>query len=290
MEFNTQLPEGWQQHVNEAYRNSGVIEGVTDINTIIKMAIDGRNLKSDHIRIPGSEATPETKQSFLDEMITKVPELMAAPVEGGDMSAMFERLGRPKKADEYQLGDMPDTVKEKFTGLTEKAFELGISNTQMKGIADTLVSDLNTANDTKKQAMSSEQALMREAWGQTYDQKLASLSHFTKQTGFSDDFVDAVGRGEIDAKNMQALSKVMGSFEWTGIEIGSQPGDPGSGITPMQAEQQLEEIMGNKDSAYYDASNPAHKTTVDKVHELVVAAESGKKLTDADKFRQSLGG
>ncbi len=290
MEFNTQLPEGWQQHVNEAYRNSGVIEGVTDINTIIKMAIDGRNLKSDHIRIPSSEATPETKQSFLDEMITKVPELMAAPVEGGDMSAMFERLGRPKKADEYQLGDMPDTVKEKFTGLTEKAFELGISNTQMKGIADTLVSDLNTANDTKKQAMSSEQALMREAWGQTYDQKLASLSHFTKQTGFSDDFVDAVGRGEIDAKNMQALSKVMGSFEGTGIEIGSQPGDPGSGITPMQAEQQLEEIMGNKDSAYYDASNPAHKTTVDKVHELVVAAESGKKQTDADKFRQSLGG
>ncbi len=286
-EFNTALPENWQQSLPEEIRNSGVLAEVKDVAAIAKMAVDGRNLAADHVKIPGESATPETRQAFLDDMMTKVPELVAVPKDGSK-DAFYKRLGRPEAATGYDLGEIPETVKEKFTGLAAKAFELGMSNDQMKGIAETLVGDFNTGADAQKLAQETEQATMKQAWGQTYDSKLTKLSHFAKQTGFTDDFVSAVGAGEIEAVNMQALDKIMGGYEGGGIEIGKQPGDPGSGVTPMQAETQLEEIMGNKDSAYYDVSNPAHKTTVQKVHELVIAAESGKKQTETDQFRDAL--
>jgi len=286
-EFNTALPEGWQKALPEDIRDSGVLADVKDIASIAKMAVDLRKLSSDHIRIPGESASTEDRQAFLDDMMEKVPELVAVPKDGSK-DTLYKRLGRPDEATGYDLGDIPDPVKEKFAPLTAKAHELGMTNEQMKGIADSLVTDFNASSDAQKTAFETEQATMKQAWGQTYDSKLSKLSHFAKQTGFTDDFVNAVGAGEIEASNMQALDKIMGGYEGGGIEIGKQPGDPASGITPMQAEEQLEEIMGNKESAYYDVSNPAHKSAVAKVHELVTAAESGKKQTEADVFRQSL--
>jgi hypothetical protein len=285
MEFDTSLPEGWQQSLPDDIRDSGVLADVKDISAIAKMAVAGRQLMSDHVRIPGESATPEARQEFIKTMTEKVPELVAV---SEDMS-MYDKLGRPASAEAYDLGEMPADIKDKFGSLTAKAHELGLTNKQMAGIAGTLASDHQVAQDATKAALSAERSAMKEAWGETYDTKLNELKHFAKQTGFTDDFVSAVGSGEIESANLKALDNVMGAYEG-GVEIGNQPGDSNVGITPDQAEKELDEIMGNKDGAYYDVSNPSHKATISRVHELVGAAEAGKKQTESDEFRRSLNG
>ncbi len=91
--------------------------------------------------------------------------------------------------------------------------------------------------------------------------------------------------------NMKAFDKVMEGFESSGPRIGSETGFGGStNLTPYEAEAQLTEMQNNKDHPFNNPGDPMHTDAKKKFVELVTAAESGKPVSESDKFRAALMG
>ena len=104
-------------------------------------------------------------------------------------------------------------------------------------------------------------------------------------------FHDFIKEGMTGLANMKAFDKVMEGFGSPGPRIGDeQGGDVFTHLTPAQAEMKLDEIMNNKEHAYWQGASPAHAAAVQKVVELTRAADAGNKPTESEKFRAALYG
>jgi len=278
-EFENALPENWKSVLPEDMQANGVLATATTVESLAKMAIDGRNLANTALRIPSDDATPEIQSDFRKDLMTKMPDLMFKPnAENPDGYAEIAKtMGMPESAEGYTIGEMPDAIKENIGKIAALAHKANMTDDQFKAIADGIIGDYKASSDVNAGNVDIERGKLKEAWGDAFDKKVGLAEHFAKQVGFSDEFVSAIKDGTISSADMQALDKVIGGFEGEGVDIGRQPGNVDVTMTPAEAEERINDIMGNKGHAYWDASNPAHKAAVDKVVKLAEYAEAGKK-------------
>ena len=284
-----ELPDGWRDELPADIKDNGALNEVTTIDQMATMIVNGRRLQTNQISIPGEDAPKEKREEFIKDLQTKVPDLVYVG-EGVDMSSVYDRMGRPKEATDYEIGDIPDPLKENFSTLSAKAHEAGLSKNQMKVVADTILEDFNASVAESAAATDAEKLKIKAEWGETAGVKQKTAADFAKRLGFTDAFADAIEEGVIGAANMKAFDKMMGGFESPGPRIGGEQGDPTTNFTPGEAELKLEEIMGNKDHPYWDGANVAHKAAVDRVIELTRMADAGKPKTESEKFREALYG
>lgn len=290
-DYNGELPDNWRDVLPEDMRGNGVLETVKNINTLAKMAVDGRALANTAIRIPSEDASADDQKAFKDDLMKKVPDLMFKPnLESQDsINDVMKTLGMPTEAEGYTLPEMPDTIKDSIKGLTVKAHEAGMTNKQFSAITGAILDDYKHNSDEAYGQLEVQKQELQKEWGAAYKQKVETISHFAKQTGFSDDFIAAIDDGQIDMANMKAFDNVVQGFEGEAIEIGRQPTNPNAIMTPAEADSRLDELMGNKDHAYWHPENPGHAAAKEKVIELGKLAETGKK-TETEEFRESLMG
>jgi len=113
-EFDGNLPDDWKQALPEDMRSNGVLDTVKHIETLAKMAIDGRTLATNALRIPSSDASDEDQKAFRDDLMTKLPELMYKPDLDSpeSLTQTMKVLGMPDNAEGYELPDMPDPIKD----------------------------------------------------------------------------------------------------------------------------------------------------------------------------------
>lgn len=284
-----ELPDGWRDELPADIKENGALNEVTTIDQMATMIVNGRRLQTNQISIPGEDASAEKKGEFLKDLQTKVPDLVYVG-EGAEMSNVYDRMGRPKDHTEYEIGDIPDPLKENFSTLSEKAHAAGLSKNQMKVVADTILEDFNASAATSAAATDAEQKKLQAEWGDAAPTKQKAAADFAKRLGFNDAFADAIEEGVMGLDNMKAFDKMMTGFESPGPRIGDESGAGVTTLTPGEAELKLEEIMGNRQHAYWDGASPAHKAAVEKVVELTRMADAGKKPTEVDKFRDALYG
>ncbi len=285
-----ELPDGWRDQLPEDIKTNGVFDDIKSIDQMAKMIVNSRQLQTKQISIPGSDASAEAKSTFYKDLQTKVPDLVYVG-EGADMSTVYDRMGRPGSSSEYNLGDVPDPLKDNFSNLAGKAHELGISNKQFKGITDMIVGDYTKSADLHAGRVDELGKALDKEYGEARGEKLKTATNFAKQIGFDDTFVAAISDGEVSVDNMKALEKVMGGYKSSGPNIGDEDGAGGfTHLTPDQAELALSEIEKNKEHPYWDNSSSAHTAAVKNYVELVRAAEAGKELSETDKFREALAG
>jgi len=291
-EENYKLPEDWRTSLPVEMQSSGVLENVNSIETLAKIAIDGRNFMSTALRIPSAEATPEDQSAFRNDLMTKLPDLMYKPKEDDPESfkAVMKTLGMPAEVDGYELPDIPESMKENMTSLVSRAHSAGLTKAQLKAITGGIVDDYNASTLAQTNSLKDARSELQTEWGSAYQSKVETIKHFAKQTGFSEGFIEAIESGQVDSTNMKALDYVIKGFEGNALEIGRQPNDPSAAMVPSEASSQIDEIMGNKEHAYWQPSDPAHKAAIEKVLELGRIAEAGRVLTDADKLRMALAG
>ena len=284
-----ELPDGWKDQLPEEIKTSGVLDDIKTIDQMATMVVNGRKLQSNQISIPGEDVSPEKRDEFLKDLQSKIPDLVYVG-EGADLGNIYDRMGRPKEATDYKLPDIPDPLKDNFATLSVKAHELGVTDKQLSGITDSILGDYN--NSLNKQAVAKETSTsaMKKEYGEAFEDRKTSTANFAKQVGFDDGFVDAVKDGMIGLDNMKAFDKLMGGYESPGPKIGDELGQEFQHMTPGQAELKLDEIMNNKEHPYWDGANPAHDAAIAKVIELTRAADMGKEVTEADKFRDALAG
>ena len=284
------LPEGWRDQLPEDIKANGVLDDVKTIDQMATMIVNGRRLQTTQISIPSVDASPEKRTEFLADLQTMVPDLVYVG-EGADLSVLHDRMGRPKTAEEYKLGDIPDPLKGNFTKLAGKAHELGVTEAQLKGITESIVGDYTESLNLAATATEAGKAEVKALFGEAAPEKMTAAADFAKQLGFDEGLVSAIRDGTVGVNNMKAFDDVMQGFGNVGPRIGDDPGgDPALHLTPDQAELQLAEIFDNKDHPFHQGASPAHDAAVKKVVELTRAADAGKVLSENDKFRDALHG
>ena len=284
-----ELPDGWKDQLPAEIKDNGVFNDITSIDQMATMIVNARKLQSNQISIPGGDVSPEQKDVFLKDLQAKIPDLVYVG-EGADMGKIYDRMGRPPEVTGYELGEIPDPLKDNFAGLSAKAHEAGVSSKQMKVITDSILGDYTSNLNTRTVELDEMGKAYTKEYGEAVDDKKKAAASFAKLIGFDENLVNAISDGTIGIDNMKAFDKVMGGFESPGPRIGDEHGQEFTHLTPNQAEEKLSEIMNNTKHAYWNGSDPAHDAAIKKVVELTRAADLGKKASEADKFRDALAG
>jgi len=285
----SELPENWREDLPEDMRGNGILDTVKTMDNLVKMAIDGRTLATNSVRIPSEDAAADVRAEFQENILQKMPSLMAKPdFENDDnVKALMRSMGLPEESSGYTLPEIPESLQSNMDKLTESAHAAGLTNKQLNAITEGIVSDFKANTDEAYGALEEQKQALKTEWGAAYDQKVETISHFAKQTGFSEEFVGAIKSGQVDSTNMKAFENVVNGYEGEAVEIGRQPTNPEFIMTPAEADARLNELMGDKDNAYWHPEDPNHQAAKDKVIELGKLAETGE-MSESERFRQSL--
>lgn len=201
------------------------------------------------VTLLGDDATPEQKAEF------------------------YTKLGRPSEAKEYGVA-LPEGVTDdtRLNLMRDKAFELGISDAQFKGLAEADAAYISMAtqniNDEAKISVADATAALKKEWGAAYDLKVAGIDIAAQKLGFDTAQLNALrtSMGPVEAmKFVDGLNTKMGDHDY----------DSGEGImpnhkTPEQAKTELSELSMNKEfmDAWLEKSHPGHKAAVEKKSSL----------------------
>ena len=230
----TELPDGWKDLLPDDIKTSGVLNDITTIDQMATMVVNGRKLQAKQISIPSEDASPEARDTFLKDLQGKIPDLVYVG-EGADLNVLHDRMGRPKEAPEYQMGDVPDPLKDNFATLAAKAHELGMSDKQMKGVTESILGDYNNNLNLMAGNMDTMNQEMKAEFGDSVGFKKESAAAFAKKLGFDDNMFGSIEAGNMGVTNMKALGKLMEGFESAGPRIGDEAGDSGfTHLTPFQ--------------------------------------------------------
>jgi hypothetical protein len=194
---------------------------------------------------------------------------------------IYDRLGRPEKADAYKL-TLPEGVQlnaEAAKPIFEKAHELGLSQKQLDGLYTTLrtTAEANGAAAKAKAdgEVAASLAALKTEWGVAYDQKIAdatqAIDHFAKALNLGDGLKADLERSGLG--NNPALAKLFAGLaanlkedgKLTGRAAGSE-----SLSSPVEARQNINALRADKNfmKQYTDKRDPGHKAAVDKMAAL----------------------
>lgn len=230
-EFKALLPED--------LRANPSIAKFKDPAALAKSYVEAQSLLGNSIRPPGPDASPEAKAEFRKKMQEKVPELVYAP-DGDEETekALFARLGRPEKADAYEVVKEAADAGMNADELRALALAVGLTKKQFAGLQKAM---LEPTLALKQKAADADKALRTE-WGHAYDEKVADARAVAQKMGLSAEEVAALAPSQLKA--FANVAKAVGSG---GRPFGEEHnrGTPSGKLTPVEAEAELEEIRNN---------------------------------------------
>ncbi len=194
---------------------------------------------------------------------------------------IYDKLGRPEKADGYKL-----TVPEGMTfnpetakPILEKAHELGVSQKQLDGLYGTMIGVGKSNADAAKAKSEGETAAAQQAlkteWGQAYDQKIAdatrAIEHFATEMKLGDGLMKDLEKSGLG--NNPALAKLFAGLAANLKEDGKLTGkSTGSGslASPTEAKQNINALRQDKTfmAAYTDKRHAGHADAMAKMEAL----------------------
>lgn len=186
-----------------------------------------------------------------------------------ETGALFDKLGRPKSPDEYELPK--DAVDEDFAKAARTKFhELGLSAKQAKALGEWFdgvgKGRVEAAQQASAQQLQLEQEGLRKEWGAAHDAKIAQARAAAQALG-------------VDAQVMEKLEGALGYsgllkfFANVGARTGeSRPLSEGNGggvMTPSQARDRINGLMQDKDfSRRLTEGDLGAKTEWDRLHQM----------------------
>ncbi len=259
----------WRQKLDGDLQAAPALKDVKDVNSLAKQFVDLQQHIGRSIRIPGEDASPEAKQAFYQDIITKTPDLMVKPNMEDEkaMEAYYKSIGRPEESNAYELPEVEGMELEgdRITFLKSVAHKAGMTKKQFKGMmAEVLEADKNNMVTYKGQIQESRDVLKRE-WGEAFEGREQAVLTAAKNSNAPDEIVKVIEKGDMRGESLKWLYGLM-SATAEGNNFANQHG--ATRTSPAEAEAEINEIMGDKKGPYWDSAHPAHKNTVDKVINL----------------------
>lgn len=236
----------WKASLSDEIRNEKSLENISDIESLAKGYVHAQRLVgADKIPVPNKFATEE------------------------DWNKVYEKLGRPKSADEYKFNLPEDkTVDEAaLKTFAEQAHKLGLLPGQADGVVkfynDMIGQELSNANSIAEAARNKATTELKTEWGQAYDQKIAAANQVVASVfpqGFmSMNMEDGTKLGDNPAviKAFAMLAERMGEDKIV-------QSDGPMMQTPKQIDKEINNLTA-PGSAYWDKNHPNHQTAVEEV-------------------------
>lgn len=207
----------WKDDLSEEYKVSPAFKDIgDDINDLAKNFLDAQSHLGNAIRIPGEDATKEAVAEFHTKLQARVPGLIpAADLEDPvSTNAYLEALGKPKKADEYEMpnvnGVEMDPTRE--TLIRDTALELGMTKKQVKNFLTTMqeadAAGMETAIINQGEAL---QGLKNE-WGVTYTPKVEALTNGLLLTEAPKSLTESIKEGRMPPETVKWLHTIFAKF------------------------------------------------------------------------------
>ena len=199
---------------------------------------------------------------------------ITVPEENGDFGPVYEKLGRPKTAAEYQV-ESPEVNgvgwrDDSFEAFKSVAHAKGLTQNQLSGIVDWFKTDLSaqlaSAEDTGREQAAVVEVKLKKELGPNYDMDVA----LAKRTGnlffgleateeWFDTMPEPVVRGLLKLGKQMAEDKV----------FGNSPPEMNGITTKEQAMKRIAEIGGDRNHAYWSfGDTPLKQAAIQEMESL----------------------
>lgn len=198
------------------------------------------------------------------DRILKLPESAEAP----EWNDIYNRLGRPEKAEEYKLDAFQD---EKLREFNRQAFhEAGLTTTQVDKLAAKWGEFFNQRNqeiadEAAQRDIQGDQKLKQE-WGQAYNQNIEIGKRAARELGIDGDAIDGIQKAlgfEKTMKLMTSLGQKLGEGEFVS-------GNSTTNIlSPQGAKAKIDTLMRDQDFVKrYMSGDTAAREQMSRLHQM----------------------
>ena len=254
-------PPSWTQGFNEDLKGFVSTKGFQSADAVVDAY---RNLE----KMIG--APPERILKLTDKMRGDDGMLTA---EG---RAIFERLGAPKDAKDYQIEVPKEYGDANMAESFRKLFhDEGINKSSAEKIVKSWneyqANAMKTAKEQSELAFKNADQNLRKEWGQAYDQNLNIAKEAVRTLGIGEKEINAMSQALGHDKAMQFFQK-MGSSVGEGKFV--KGGNPSSVMEPGQAQYQIKELMKDRDFGARLSKGDAEATgRWNRLHEMAYPGE-----------------
>lgn len=179
------------------------------------------------------------------DQILKLPKDGSAPE---DWNPIYEKLGRPKTADEYKL-EGPNAEYNASTAkvMHEQGLSLKQAQAVSKGIAANVTAAVAAATEAARVEAVADQAALTKEWGAAYEKNVQVARAAAKTFNLDGETIDAL-------QDVMGLKATMAFLHNLGTKIGEDSFVAASGggafngaMTPVQAQARISALKGDKE-------------------------------------------
>jgi hypothetical protein len=262
-----------------------------DVEGLAKSYVELEQASANSIRIPGEAASDEMRQEYLTKLMKHAPELMVKPDKNNpeQMAEFYRTMGRPEDADKYTVPELrtPDGEPVDPAGadaLRGIAYEANLTDEQFSKVVQGITDANIELEQQGMQAWSETIVELKKEWGNAYPDKYRRASEVAHQTGAPPEVMELLKTGYVSSDTLRWLDQLGQILGPEGGGLTKQPdGDnPRGGITPGEAQAQLDEMMNNKQHPLWDSHHPDHARAVQRRLELqkAINPEASTDLND----------
>ena len=259
------IADDWRLSLPENMQQWDEVKNASDADTFYKQVGDMRSMIGRSLQVPGPDASTEVRENYLKKVLEKTPEVILRP-DDDRMDEFYNSLGRPESADKYGIPELPEGVDidqdsvALFRGI---AHDAGLSQKQFEQVVSRMSEGSAQGRQAQVQQRDSELQGLKGEWGLAFEQNIA-MAEKVRQEFFPHIDIPVVQLDVNSIKSMHTLAKSM-LGEGANFTLAQGASDV---MTPSEADQQINEILGNREHAYWDQTHPGHKAAVDKVLKL----------------------
>jgi|TARA_X000001388_G_scaffold10740_1_gene6551 hypothetical protein len=238
--------QNWKDTLPDELKNDPTLENYKDVESLAKTVVHQQKMMGNRIPMPKNDE---------------------------EKAELYSKLGRPDEPDKYDLA-IPDSHKQHFhdtalNNFKNVAHQIGLNNDQVNALIDYQVKELdaqqNLVNAGSTNQKEEVEAGLKKEWGYDFDKNLKAAQR-AMQVYADDELMDLMNT---EVGNNPAVIKLFARLGKDVTEDMAQNTQNNSlQVSPLDAKQEIQQIMADTSHPYFDASNPEHKNAVEHMRQL----------------------
>jgi hypothetical protein len=166
---------------------------------------------------------------------------------------------------------------EDFKTFAVTAFKNGLSQDQFKDVMNGILSPQWEAMDVIASEHKEEMKELNAEWGMAYDTNMSKVKNFLMLTDAPDGIVELATSDAMSAAELKWIHAVATATK-SEIELTKGQGTQPDMISPVEAQEKIQEMLNNSEHAFWNSSSPLHKEATNKMVKLQELAHPKQKM------------
>lgn len=265
---NDNVPE-WKQSLPEQLREAPFFAKAENLESVVTEITHAAAHMGNSIRIPGEDASDDDRVAARQKVLERFPDLILRPNDD-NANDFYNSLGRPESHDKYEFTPPEgQELPEDLSKFAEAAHEAGLTQKQYNSVLSAVLGDVYKNQEIAQNQQNDEMKALQGEWGAAFEGKVNTVKNFLRLSKAPEGILDLV---ENDAMSPTEIKWLLGLAEGTQnpTELAGQNGNLGGSdfMTPQEAQEAINDIMGNPQHAYFNPMDPLNKAAMEKMVKL----------------------